>query len=42
MMEDVRRESANKVYESMAKQKQYQESVSQGEEYVKGFMNNLR
>lgn len=42
MMEDVRKESANKVYENMAKQKQHQESVAQDEEYVKRFINNLR
>ena len=42
MMEDVRRESANKVYEKMAEQKQHQELVEQDEEYVKRFINNLR
>lgn len=42
MMEDVRKESANKVYERMAEQKQHQKLVSQDEEYVKRFINNLR
>lgn len=42
MMEDVRRESANRTYERVAKSKQQNQETKQDEEYVRRFMNNLR
>lgn len=42
MMEDVRRESANRTYERVAAARQQNQETKQDEEYVRRFMNNLR